>query len=43
MLRRIYEAGYNDEINLVILDEMNIARVEYYFGDAVHSGDAQSR
>lgn len=33
VLRRIYEAGYNDEINLVILDEMNIARVEYYFAE----------
>ena len=33
VLRRIYEAGYNDEINLVILDEMNISRVEYYFAE----------
>lgn len=33
VLRRIYEAGYNDDLNLVILDEMNIARVEYYFAE----------
>lgn len=33
VLRRIYEASYNDDINLIILDEMNIARVEYYFAE----------
>lgn len=33
VLRRIYEAGYNDDLNLIILDEMNIARVEYYFAE----------
>lgn len=33
VLRRIYEAGYNDDLNIVILDEMNIARVEYYFAE----------
>ena len=32
-LRRIYEAGYNDDINVIVLDEMNIARVEYYFAE----------
>ncbi len=33
VLRRIYEAGYNDDINVVILDELNIARIEYYFAE----------
>jgi len=33
VLRRIYEAGYNDDVNVIILDEMNIARVEYYFAE----------
>ena len=33
VLKRIYEASYNDDINVIILDEMNIARVEYYFAE----------
>ena len=33
VLKRIYEAGYNDDLNVIILDEMNIARVEYYFAE----------
>ena len=33
VLRRIYEASYTDDINVIILDEMNIARVEYYFAE----------
>ena len=33
VLRRIYESSYNDDVNLMILDEMNIARVEYYFAE----------
>ena len=33
VLRRIYASGYNDDINLILLDEMNIARVEYYFAE----------
>ncbi|HOA84401.1 MAG: hypothetical protein GX057_07615 [Clostridiales bacterium] len=33
VLRRIYEASYNDDINIIVLDEMNIARVEYYFAE----------
>ena len=32
-LKRIYEASFNDDINIIILDEMNIARVEYYFAE----------
>ncbi len=33
VLRRIYEASYNDDINVLILDELNIARIEYYFAE----------
>lgn len=33
VLKRIYESDYNDDINVIILDEMNIARVEYYFAE----------
>ncbi len=33
VLKRIYESSYNDDINVIILDEMNIARVEYYFAE----------
>lgn len=33
VLKRIYEADYTDDMNLIILDEMNIARVEYYFAE----------
>lgn len=32
-LKTIYEAQYYDGMKLVILDEMNIARVEYYFAE----------
>lgn len=33
VLKEIYEAGYTDDVYTVILDEMNIARVEYYFAE----------
>ncbi len=32
-LKRMYEATYTDKVYLTILDEMNIARVEYYFAE----------
>ncbi len=32
-LKAIYEAGYYEDMQLVVLDEMNIARVEYYFAE----------
>ena len=32
-LAEIYTAGFDDEIHTIILDEMNLARVEYYFAD----------
>ena len=32
-LRRVYAASYNDDVNFILLDEMNIARIEYYFAE----------
>ena len=32
-LAEIYDAGFDDDIHTIILDEMNLARVEYYFAD----------
>ena len=33
LLQKMYEANYNRDIYVTILDEMNIARVEYYFAE----------
>ena len=33
ILEKMYEAHFNDEIYLTLLDEMNISRVEYYFAE----------
>ncbi len=33
LLEKMYEANYSDEIYITVLDEMNIARVEYYFAE----------
>ncbi len=33
LLYKMYEANCNDEIYITVLDEMNIARVEYYFAE----------
>ena len=33
ILKELYEAGYSDDIHTIILDEMNISRVEYYFAE----------
>ena len=33
LLQKMYEANYNKEIYVTVLDEMNIARVEYYFAE----------
>ncbi len=33
VLRVLYEATYTDKVYLTILDEMNIAKVEYYFAE----------
>ena len=32
-LKTMYEGHYQDDIRFIILDEMNIARVEYYFAE----------
>jgi hypothetical protein len=32
-LKSIYEATYRDDICIIVLDEMNLARVEYYFAE----------
>ncbi|VEU81080.1 Uncharacterised protein [Haploplasma axanthum] len=32
-LKTIYETTYRTDIQLIVLDEMNLARVEYYFAD----------
>ena len=33
ILEKMYEAQYNDEVYITLLDEMNISRVEYYFAE----------
>ena len=33
LLTKMYEANYSKDIYLTVLDEMNIARVEYYFAE----------
>ena len=33
LLQKMYEANYSDELYVTVLDEMNIARVEYYFAE----------
>ena len=33
LLQKMYEANYSKDIYITILDEMNIARVEYYFAE----------
>lgn len=32
-LRSIYETTYREDLNFIVLDEMNLARVEYYFAE----------
>ena len=32
-LRALYEANYRQEPTLIVLDEMNLARIEYYFAE----------
>ena len=43
VLKAMYEASYNDEMYLTILDEMNIARVEYYFAEMLSILEMSSR
>ncbi len=33
LLKKMYEANYSKDIYITVLDEMNIARVEYYFAE----------
>ena len=33
ILKKLYEASYSDKLFVIVLDEMNIARVEYYFSE----------
>ncbi len=33
MLYKLYEANYTNKIYILVLDEMNIARIEYYFAE----------
>ena len=33
LLEKMYEANYSSDIYITVLDEMNIARVEYYFAE----------
>ena len=32
-LKALYETLYRDDLNFIVLDEMNLARIEYYFAD----------
>ena len=32
-LRAVYESGYRGDPQLIVLDEMNLARIEYYFAE----------
>lgn len=43
VLAELYTAGINDEIHTIILDEMNIARVEYYFAEMLSILEMPSR
>ncbi len=43
VLKKMYEASYTDKVYLTILDEMNIARVEYYFAEMLSILEMPSR
>ena len=32
-LKSLYVAGYRHDLNIIVLDEMNLARIEYYFAE----------
>ena len=42
-LGEIYESTYDDDVHTIILDEMNLARVEYYFADFLSILEMPSR
>ena len=43
VLKKMYEAGYTDDVYATVLDEMNIARVEYYFAEMLSILEMPSR
>ncbi|MDD4187911.1 MAG: hypothetical protein PHX04_04030 [Bacilli bacterium] len=43
VLAELYKAGYTDDVHTIILDEMNIARVEYYFAEMLSILELPSR
>ena len=43
VLKRMYEATYNKDVYITVLDEMNIARVEYYFAEMLSILEMPSR
>ena len=32
-LKALYEVSYRDDVNFIVLDELNLARIEYYFAE----------
>ena len=43
VLKAMYEANYTDDVYDIVLDEMNIARVEYYFAEMLSILEMPSR
>ena len=43
VLEELYAAGFDDDVHTLILDEMNIARVEYYFAELLSILEMPSR
>lgn len=43
VLKGMYLAGYTDDVYVTVLDEMNIARVEYYFAEMLSILEMPSR
>jgi hypothetical protein len=43
VLAELYTAGFDDDVHTIILDEMNIARVEYYFAEMLSILEMPSR
>ena len=43
VLKAMYKAGYTDDLYVTVLDEMNIARVEYYFAEMLSILEMPSR
>ncbi len=34
-LKALYETNYRDDLNFIVLDELNLARIEYYFAEFI--------